>query len=577
MNPEVLTQVYKACNLETCVELSEVSKAHRELWRSLDSTMVREKVLERAPWFSLDESASGTGLDTWHKCALMVINRTEQSLDARNKMLYVIKHLQVAVTLCRNKVEMVKPVDVSTDHKLRESMDPMFDGYSDSHIDVLDDGTSQGTKLMAVGCEVDLKTLKVKPNKFEADPNIRYSEIKDEAVSPSGLKVRHEMRGNWIRVVDENEHLIHVRMKGVEILPTDVLVHKETHEKDENGTFIVSFHESPYYPGQIVPADDIDEEVSLVSLLPSGGALVVTNPYGHPEIQYLAYVEPLPGLPRVLLCFVPLGMGFKNNYTESECSRFSVCYDGYLHVYFEGRFLRLWVDLGRRASFDPANKRDKTLMTEELHGQALTVWDRDFPAIGTLNGQVEYAVTPTWVSTSSDGRYVTVGAAEGRLVGDLLTGVTYCSDVDGLSIPFMDKKNDRPGFYTADTGLVRSVVREMALRRDTKTEIDVSRCWDPSSAVPAERGGESDPFILQDTGHDFANNSRDPVMELYGGTLSDGEYADDDDEESDEEEEEQHDIYQNRPPLRLGGSTLSPPRRYKEVKDHLLCWTEYYR
>lgn len=43
------------------MELSEISKLHKELLRSFDATLVRDKVLERAPWFSLEES---TGLDT---------------------------------------------------------------------------------------------------------------------------------------------------------------------------------------------------------------------------------------------------------------------------------------------------------------------------------------------------------------------------------------------------------------------------------------------------------------------------------------------------------------------------------
>lgn len=559
------------------MELSEASKCHKELWRSLDATLVREKVLERAPWFSLDESI---GLDTWHKCALVTINRTEQAGIESNQMLYVIKNLKVAVTLCCNKVEMVEPVDVSKNQTLRESMVPMFDGYSDPHMEVLDDGTSKGTKLLAFKSELDFKTLKVKPNKVVPDPHFQSSDFTDEAVAPSGLKVRNESKGAWIRVMDENEQLIHVRMRGLELSATDVLVHKATHEKDADGAFIVTNFAHPYYPGQHGMSDDTYAKVSLVSLLSSsGGALVVTSPDKDPRNQYLAYVEPLPGLPCVLLCSVPSGKGFKNDYDDVAC-RFSVCYDGYLYVYFEGRFLRLWVDLGRRASFDRKDLRENPLLHEELRGQALVVWERDFPAIGTLDNHVDMASIPTWISSSADGRFVTVGAAQGQLVGDLLTGTTYCSGVDGLSIPFFDEKNNKPGFYTADLGLVKRVVHEWSKNIGTKTEVDVSSCWEISATIGGDDGA-SDPIIVEDTPHKFRDVERIAAYEACGPDEFEDEWdsdEDDDEEDDDEEDDEEHSgTYQNRPALALNNSTLIRFARYNEIEDHSLPWMAYLR
>lgn len=197
------------------------------------------------------------------------------------------------------------------------------------------------------GSELNFKTLKVEPNKVVPDPVLQCSDFTDEAMSPSGLKVRNASTGRWIRAMDQNEHLIHVRINGSELLATDKLVHKATHEKDDDGAFVVTSAAFPYYSGQLGLSDDMDKKVSLVSLLSSGGAIVVTSPGEEPHNQYLAYVEPLPGLPAVFLCSVPLGKGFRKDYDDVDC-RFYVCYNGFLYVYFEGRFLKLWVDLGRR-------------------------------------------------------------------------------------------------------------------------------------------------------------------------------------------------------------------------------------
>ncbi|KAG5357854.1 hypothetical protein CJU89_4338 [Yarrowia sp. B02] len=349
-----MLKIYQLSNLETCIAFSQVCRDHYQLWKSSDTGLVREKVQDRAPWFSLDSSL---GLDSWGKCALVAVARTRRALDDKNKNLYVLKNLSVAVTLSCNKMETVKPVNVSNP-ELRKAMKPLFEhGYVDVNINICDEGPFQGSKL-------------------------------------------------------------------------------------------------------------------------------------------------------VFLCDVPLGLGVVHGYGDSGFA-FSTCYNGYLYVFFEGRFLRLWVDLRRREKFNVEHARGKQLNEEAILGHALTVWDRNFPAIGPF-GETGCEI-PTWLQTN--GRFVTVGSSQGSVVGDILTGTTYFNDTGGLSIPFED--GAKAGFYTADMKKVQRAAELMFDFSDTTEAKDISYCWEDASG---DEDGDEDEIDntfenMFDTPHKFKDESRNTALE----------------------------------------------------------------
>ncbi|KAG5365224.1 hypothetical protein CJU90_4287 [Yarrowia sp. C11] len=71
---EIFGRIFGYCSLESAVALSQTCQTARATWSGLDTSLVRQKVLQRAPWFTLNES--GTGLTSWTKCALAAVARS---------------------------------------------------------------------------------------------------------------------------------------------------------------------------------------------------------------------------------------------------------------------------------------------------------------------------------------------------------------------------------------------------------------------------------------------------------------------------------------------------------------------
>ncbi|SEI33901.1 YALIA101S04e05182g1_1 [Yarrowia lipolytica] len=77
---EILARIYCFCNLETAVALSQTNRATWSTWCDLDVSLAQPLVLERVPWFTLNES--GTGLTTWTRCALAIVSRTRATKNS---------------------------------------------------------------------------------------------------------------------------------------------------------------------------------------------------------------------------------------------------------------------------------------------------------------------------------------------------------------------------------------------------------------------------------------------------------------------------------------------------------------
>ncbi|KAG5366687.1 hypothetical protein CJU89_1125 [Yarrowia sp. B02] len=562
LSNELIRLIFEYCSLDDSVSLSQVCSSYYDVWSSLDASLVRERVVDRAPWFSLDEEA---GLDSWRKCALLVARRTAKALEDDggigniNKHLYTLRNLSVPVSLCSNKVEFVDAVDFSRDDSARAAMDPLFDELYLLPIDVYEGGAIQGSKLLLPYEELDFKTMAVSRSEFPGTHRLRYVYGRTTvATAPSGLKVVNCHPENKIRIVDENHSLLHVRF-WTSIGELDTVVHKLSHPRDESGAYLVS-SEGPNVWKTPEGSARNNPLVHLVSLVPgAGGAILVTHTTGKVPSQYLAYIEPLPSLPRVLLCDLPLGMGFRRTHHDLS-SGFFTCYNGYLHVYFEGRFLRLWIDLGRRSRLDT----DLQTGGEGLRGQALTVWDRTFPAIGSFSNDSELQGP----RIQRNGRFVTVGDAKGLVVGDLETGTTYFNPKQVLSIPFASENRSKVIFYSVDNWVSKKIVKKIS--DGSSDEEDISRWWHDACIPQNVLDGE--PVFTRvihsenvtDEPHDFQDGSRDSLKESF--------YDDDDTEER---PPLYTGMYTRRPPLVLTRATMIPTVEFCDYEDHELPLEEY--
>ena len=279
-----------------------------------------------------------------------------------------------------------------------------------------------------------------------------YSQWPNKAVSPSGLVVCHESEESFVRIMNENDHLLHVRFRTSQGAVADTLIYKDP---NYTGEYVLTSEISPMFL-----APDVDEGMdvgdpsqvdgSLVSLLPgTGGALVITSCTEQPHRQLLAYVEPNSSLHTVLICTVPPSRRYAEGYSEYD-TRFYTTYDGYLFLYYDTYLIRLWVDLGYRSKLAISTSKIDELLFRHVSERCLTVWDRRFPTIGGFDLIVttERGIRISQGNGNGMDRYVRTAATCGLGFGDLKTGKTYISSVASelsVTVPFIWKGEFRFG------------------------------------------------------------------------------------------------------------------------------------
>ncbi|KAG5356501.1 hypothetical protein CJU90_1839 [Yarrowia sp. C11] len=482
LSNELVRLLFEYSNLESCVALSQVCAHFFDVWNDLDESLVRERVVERAPWFvELDEECN-----SWRLAALVLTKRTKKALSKQNKHLYVLRDLSVAVSLCCNQVEVVEAVDFARDAETRQNMDPLFDeavlvpssiyegdvspdrneGPERSiyllHRTLYDRAAVEGATLLIRGQEVDLKTMEVSESMFPhwyKIPFRTWHKMTGKpavAESPSGLRVVN-VHGENIEVVDENDSLLLVRywtQNGR--AAADTLIHKASHCRDATGAYLVSSQNGVSWPFPL-RATHGECNGTPVCLLPgAGGALAMSDANlvrSKKNLEYLFYVEPVAGLDQVVICELPLvpAPPFPNHIFLP----FFTCYKGYLYLHLDGRMLRLWVDLGLRAKVSESQ-------SPFFSSQALTVWDRRFPAIG-VGAAIPEEKDRMWYRGPylfRKGRYVTEAESYGLVVGDLETGTTYYNEKEVLSVPFR-AEDGSVGFYSVDNWVTKKLISKM--------------------------------------------------------------------------------------------------------------------
>lgn len=539
LNAEILLGIYKQCDLESCIALSQVCSESHVLFNSLDESVLRAKVLERVPWFDLRDSNAST----WQEAVRIVVSRTAKALDDKNLNLYLVKDLKVTAYLGCNKVvhcdkigkgdEGVKAVfdrlklevsEVADEGAAADGKDPKAEEKASEETASSADGTkaedttvkgedkssrsemstSTSEKSSTEGDKVSVVAEKSTPSEEtgstaekipEAEANGSKAEdakaeeagssesptpsesdpddISCTVTAPSGAQVCNT--DGPIKILGENDKLIHVRFDSYEG-EGDFLIHKETHEwrDKDDGTFNVHEHETMVTLGPSPSGAKDTVEGGTVHLLPgSAGALVITHKGEDSPAhrQMLFYVLPNKELTHVLICTLPPSLTYRAAYSEGD-TKFFTTYDGYLFVYLAGRLIRLWVDLGYRTELIDNLEIDEHL--EGVQNRCLTVWNRNFPLIGSFSETVKES--PQGFQIQREGRYVTVGGVRGR-VGDLKSGKMFISqrieDVQDKPKTTLDSYRSLDTEYTWQLTPDEEKVQNIKLARQRELEAKI--------------------------------------------------------------------------------------------------------
>ncbi|KAG5358355.1 hypothetical protein CJU89_4884 [Yarrowia sp. B02] len=225
LNEDVLRIIFAECNLAAALALAQTCKLCQLIFASLDDSWFKPRVLERVPWFTNE-------LGSWKQCALQLAACSSAGLDRKNDNLLLVRDLTVAMARCNNDVTRVASRDIAQDASLRLGMEPMFSEKVDTG--VLGDYKMEGTHLVGMHMDLDLRTLMLRPSTFDLDElDDIVPERNARTVSSRGTKVRNQ--NGWVQIIDENNSLLHVRLSAPEGM-ADEIVHKDSQEKDQGQT-----------------------------------------------------------------------------------------------------------------------------------------------------------------------------------------------------------------------------------------------------------------------------------------------------------------------------------------------------
>ncbi|KAG5361780.1 hypothetical protein CJU90_3219 [Yarrowia sp. C11] len=539
LNEDVLRLIFLQSSLEEVFALSATNRLAHFVFKSLDGSFYKQRVLERVPWMTPSTKGS------WKQCAIQLVGKSRRALRGEHKNELLIKDLHVAMSRCHNEPYLIKSWDLAREpDSVRHTMKALFEDRIES---IMHQFKHHGTCLNGLHMELDLRDLCLVHSDFDMLEEEIAGEERDElrrnlAVSAKGTKVKHTTPNSWVQIIDENESLIQVRLQGEGGKDVDEIVHKASCKKTEDGTYLISSDSK----GPRVYSKQF-HTVGLFNLLPGqGGALVLKYCRKNPSASYIAYIEPTAELTTVILCTIPSPIDPKMHQDtafEKGELKFHVTYDGYLYIFMHGRFLRLWVDLGYRIQLDEClGDNLEWKLDGRTKSRALVAWNEKFPALGTLTHQQFDNLNWDFVRGPKKGgldRYITLDGVGGSVVCDLRSGKTYISlDTLGykhlrtlVAIPFYSgEKFPEIGFYTIDPNVYDQLRGALELSHETRIAhkgrkpLDMTSAWDewvrqqqPSWEVEKKMGiNRHDVYEdIKGDGLYLHTKGRDPKNEVY--------------------------------------------------------------
>lgn len=480
LTPDTKLQLFQLLDLEACLPLSQTCKTLFSFWRAVDSSLVRTKVVERVPWFVLNEGE--TGLRSWDLCARVLVSRTANCLKDGTIWL-PINDIRGAINT-RCKEEICTPLDISNGKRLERLASMYFPIFSGQEIwDTEDKGpTLRGSWLGKGQVEVDLFTSETRSRAKETP--------KHEETFPEVFLIDCDTPTD-IRITSENNKLLLLLINN----DFQCLVHKDMCLRDKQGNYLVdekqltAIKPQKWYGKTVITLLPGDMGAMMVKSLedepvkycdPYGSEDRSTGIYNHSSgyfrtryttsdtnidgrlkfrnKSYLAYIEPTPELRHVILFFLPICRPGQEN------SSSFIFYNGYLYYHYDTVVVQLWVDLGFQRVVDLQEDwqilgHHELAQTDDT--QALTAFNFAKPAMRI--GSMAHSKSHKKIVQAKNGleRYVTIQPTRGSVVIDLLTRSTFSVDdsTDSLCFPIVSKS--WLGFVSVDSGVAHSLATEL--------------------------------------------------------------------------------------------------------------------
>ncbi|KAG5373280.1 hypothetical protein CJU90_0967 [Yarrowia sp. C11] len=410
---ELCVQLFRLCDLESCLALNETCRTFGEVFSGLDDSLVRSKVRDRVPWMTVNES--GTEIRSWARAARLIRARTK-AVRSNSPSWKVVKNLRPLLSVSPI-IELLPPTAVDTN--LPDSFEPIFDEINPRN----EPYKFQGGNLCVEDISMDLKTLRksvIQPKELKRQQQV--SRIVDNRPAESFMVIHEDDPApQRLFFSGENDTTIHLteRRRGQRYSQIDYLIHKPTSAL-ENGC--ISFD-----PGSTVALsllrDDGANGHYRIKMLPApfGGAFIVE--YSTPTLR-ISYVDANPYNNKVVLLTKLEGHTITTFPVDIQIE----IYNGLLYFNVDGQFVRLWVDLGfqKRQTYQHFTKLNASseiggCYRQKKYTRALSATRTDWAPIGI------YTVTTGHPDLDPRGkeRYVTAANSDLFFVGDLLTGKTY--------------------------------------------------------------------------------------------------------------------------------------------------------
>lgn len=443
---EIQEKLFAQCSVEQLVALRQTCQSFYTTLNSLDESLVRQKVLQRVPWFSVNDTDAGN--DSWNKCALLIARRSAQATKKGDTKWKLMADLHVAM-VSKPQIVSVDATDI-TNHsdkaaEVLGSCSAIFEGAE--YLIPSGNGVVDGVKIKTDGIEVDLTTLQTSPSAYKpAKPQTFGPGASGRAFSvctPSGLVIKSADTEQRVTCVAENDSLLHIRMQNVfdmdrdenavEFEESDLewLIHKPSCKRDRSGILIVDEDKSV----PLLPQGSHGK--TFIKLLPgAAGALVTKYVDTNYSFTYLGYVEPTKQMRHTVICYLPRvrpSVGY--DYFDASIDVF-VSYNGYFYLYYEGRFVQLWVDLGKHRLLEWDARHmlyGHSDLPQKIDTQSLTACRVGFPTMGTIMTIQQYHERHVIVRGKKEhgmDRYVTIDQRHGQAVIDLLTGKMHLCQYD---------------------------------------------------------------------------------------------------------------------------------------------------
>lgn len=383
---KIQIQLLQACDLESCLALADTCQSFRKLVTSDSTNVMHTKVVQRIPWIRKSRS-------TWSDEARVVAGRSREVVKGKGWT------LRTAVDTKTGKAKKRACTDFPKAEKTRKAVVPCFeDEYT-----VKNGAKVRDAKIVLDGSVWDVREATTLTEEPESD------NTNTAAPATTGTPEYITLTsGEQAEIVNSNKSLVHLKLDDKECV---------VHQSRRDSVTLKEFQKSDKIVYKLMNDD--------------GGALMMHRV--ESITPYIAFIEPTVDLKRIVICNIP----------KWACNSLQfLTYDGFLVLYFSGRVVRLWVDLGYQkrvhflADFREVLGFEKLAQISDTRALCAT----EDKCVNNLNfdgytGDSKNATAILGRPETGMNKYVTLKESQGKCVGDLTTGQTWFAASTDIVIP----------------------------------------------------------------------------------------------------------------------------------------------